>query len=102
VGLIYKVRNIVNNKYYIGQTSKTFEERKKAHLRSYKYTHKYNFLFYRAIRKYGEENFEFSVVEDDIPAEFLNIKESEYIQIFNSFRRVIILQQVEIAILIQK
>ena len=53
--MIYKITNTINNKFYIGMTSKTIQERFDRHLRNVKYggdTHLYN-----AMRKYGPENF---------------------------------------------
>lgn len=51
---IYKVVNTVNNKVYIGFTSFPVEKRWQEHIYSSKYT---DCKFYRAIRKYGKENF---------------------------------------------
>lgn len=48
--LIYKATNNINGKIYIGQTTKTLEERKKYHKRDSK---RIDNLFYRAIRKCG-------------------------------------------------
>ena len=62
-GVIYKVRNTVNNKIYIGQTI-DFKSRKASHLRAAfnpNSTH-YNSHFMRAIRKYGEQMFDWVVI----------------------------------------
>lgn len=83
IGLIYKAI-CPNGKYYIGQTIQVFSERIRCHEKdSFRYK---NIKFYNALRKYGFENFKWEIVEDNIPSEFLNIKECEYIQIFNSYR----------------
>lgn len=58
-GFIYKVTNIQNGKVYIGQTTRSIEERWKEHTRNafhddnYEYSNK----FHRAIRKYGSGGF---------------------------------------------
>lgn len=59
---IYKILNILNRKYYIGQTF-NFKNRKWRHkylLNKNKHDNRY---LQRAWNKYGEENFEFSVLE---------------------------------------
>lgn len=63
--LIYKITNIVNNKVYIGQTTKTLEERKKNYLNEYKWN-KNPRVIIRAMRKYGFNNFKFEILEDNI------------------------------------
>ena len=73
--LIYAVYCIVSGKWYIGQTTRTFEERKKEHIYdSFNLTktnrHKYNCAFHCAIRKYGIENFIWFVIEDNIPVPY--------------------------------
>lgn len=53
-GFIYCVTCLVNGKQYIGQTSKTIEHRWRTHLSE---ANRHDYKFYRAIRKYGSENF---------------------------------------------
>lgn len=53
-GLIYKIKNNINGKVYIGQTTRNFEERYCGDVS--KYTH--NEHLKRSIEKYGIENFE--------------------------------------------
>ena len=66
--LIYKITNIINNKSYIGQTIKTAEERWKEHKAHAFGSHPndQNKTLYKAIRKYGVENFTFEVLQDNI------------------------------------
>jgi len=61
---IYKITNLINYKCYVGKTN-NFERRKKDHFRLAKTKgHKeYNKSLYQAIRKYGEENFSFDILE---------------------------------------
>ena len=55
MGVIYKVTNLKNGKIYIGQTN-DFQRRKREHLNAAK-KEKDNYLFHKALRKYGEESF---------------------------------------------
>lgn len=82
---IYKITNKINGKVYIGQ-SKYIERRWNRH-RSAAFNpndHNYNIHLYRAIRKYGLENFSFEVLEE-CKVEELNEKEVYYIKLYNSF-----------------
>ena len=66
--LIYKITNKVNNKCYIGQTIKTAQERWKEHQQHAFGNHPndINKTLYKAMRKYGLENFIFEVLQDNI------------------------------------
>lgn len=57
VGYIYKIINTVNNKRYIGQTTRTLKERWRDH-RSEANSNNSHMAIHRAMRKYGIENFE--------------------------------------------
>ena len=85
---IYSFKNKINQKRYIGQ-SKNLEERYKAHLRNYtnEKLQTYNGHFYRALRKYGIENFEYEILYSDkfIDSTTLNELEIYYIKLYNSF-----------------
>ena len=65
--LIYKITNLINNKCYIGQTIKTAEQRWKEHQSHAFGSHPndQNKTLYKAIRKYGLENFTFEVLQDN-------------------------------------
>ena len=77
---VYKWTNKINNKIYIGQ-SINIEARKKAHLKSKK--GKSNCILHKAFKKYGIENFEFEIIAQNIPIQFLNLWETFYIKVFN-------------------
>ena len=63
MGIIYCARNIVNDKKYVGKTTQELEERWSGHV-AFAYTERgWNIYFYRAIRKYGPESFELSILE---------------------------------------
>lgn len=85
MGLIYKITNKINNKIYIGKTVQPLKTRWKQHLADSKKTSKNHNKLYRAMNKYGQENFIIEVIEDNIPIELLNEKEKFYIKLFNSF-----------------
>ena len=80
--LIYKATNIINNKSYIGLTTRTLQERKLEHLRHIKTENTY---FHRAINEYGKDNFLWEII-DDTPSSIKELKEKEsyYIQYFNT------------------
>lgn len=81
---IYKITNKLNNKIYIGQ-SVNISYRWTAHrCRPFnENSNQYNSSLYKAIRKYGIENFQFEVLEECLKSE-LNDKEKYYISLFDS------------------
>lgn len=56
MGYIYLVVNKINNKKYVGQTTRTIQKRWEDHIYDALNNHD-DFYFHRAIRKYGIENF---------------------------------------------
>ena len=77
--LIYKITNTINSKVYIGQTTKTLEERKNNYFNEYKWNNNPRPIIL-AMRKYGFENFIFEIVEDGIiDKKELDNKERYYI-----------------------
>lgn len=62
MAIIYIVTNSVNNKVYIGKTIKTLKQRQRSHNAAVKRGVKTH--FYDAIRKYGENVFEWDVLEE--------------------------------------
>lgn len=81
---IYKITNLSNNKFYIGQ-SINIEKRwiKHKQISSQKNSNCYDYPLYRAIRKYGIENFKFEIVELCEESQ-LNEKEIYWIYTLNS------------------
>ena len=62
---IYKITNKVNNKVYIGQSIHVLYRWGQHQRNAFNpNTHTYNYPLYRAIRKYGIENFQFEVLEE--------------------------------------
>lgn len=77
---IYKITNLINNKFYIGKTIGSIEKRFNAHAR------KSNKKMYiaSAIQKYGKENFKIELLDDSAETlEELNNKEIFYIKKLN-------------------
>lgn len=81
MGFIYKITNLINQKVYIGQTSRTIDIRWQQHLELSKTgeTH-----LYRAMRKYGIENFSIEQVEE---TSLLNEREIFWIDYYKSFEK---------------
>ena len=81
---IYKIENLINGKIYIGQST-NISQRWKAHRNRpfNENSESYDCPLYRAIRKYGIENFSFVVLEETTKEE-LNEKEKIWIASYNS------------------
>lgn len=79
---VYKITNKVNNKIYIGITSKGLSARWKEHL--YNAEHGCPFKLHNAIRKYGKENFSIELIDFCNSWEELEEKEKQYISEYNT------------------
>jgi len=83
-GIVYKATCLINNRVYIGITTKTLEERKNGHICWSKHkTRKY--IFHKALRKYGIDNFIFEKIDEFIGNEDACKKERFYVDKYNSF-----------------
>lgn len=83
---IYKITNLINQKSYIGK-SKNIEERWKSHLRPSSWTAQPNKPLYRAFKKYGIQNFSFTVLEELLEYDKKsNEREKYWIQYFNTYK----------------
>lgn len=80
---IYKIKNLINNKIYIGQ-SHNIEERIKRHKKRKDYEEYKDIHLYRAMRKYGIENFSFEIIEE-CSIDRLDEREIYWIKYYNSF-----------------
>ena len=78
-GSIYLIKNKINGKCYVGQ-SVNVEKRWGEHINNDKS------LIGKALSKYGENNFIFSVLEKGIPIDQIYEKESQYIAKYNGFQ----------------
>lgn len=79
---IYKITNLINQKSYIG-LSKNIETRWVEHRSRARYE-KYDSILYRAMRKYGTNNFSFEVLEECEEDE-LGEKEKYYIEYHRTY-----------------
>ena len=89
-GIIYTAYNKITNKYYVGQTVRAFKERVSEHILNAKSGIKTH--FYNALRKYSQEDFEWSEVCFIYDANIENLHkrldelEIYFIRRYNSFK----------------
>ncbi len=84
--IIYKITNLINNKVYIGQTTRKLSDRWSKH--TYYARKNKNHPLYDSINKYGIENFKIEIIDSSaISIENLNKLEEYYIKQFNSTDR---------------
>lgn len=81
---IYKITNIINNKSYIGQTSKNIFDRWKTHIYDSKRDKCKHRLLYSDINKYGENNFQIIEIEKCSDKEAFD-REIYWINYYNTF-----------------
>jgi len=80
--LIYKIQNKINNKVYIGQTTRTISRRWQEHCQNAKNGN--SSVIYKAIRKYGKDNFTVSMVCKANNLDELNQREINCIRLFKA------------------
>ncbi len=88
VGRIYLITNLINNKKYIGLTTKSLEQRFKRHIHcSNGKNNNYSIVLQKAIKKYGCEQFKIELIKEfnNITEEDIHLKESFYINKYNTF-----------------
>jgi group I intron endonuclease len=79
---IYMIKNLTNEKIYIGQ-SVDIQKRFWDHKRELKYKTHRNSYIQRSWDKYGENNFLFEIIEE-YPRELLNERETYWIKFYKS------------------
>lgn len=86
MGTIYMIRNMKNDKRYIGQSIQSVEKRFRQHIEAayLEGRRSYNTCLSRAIRKYGADFFELGILADDVPNDDLDIVEAHYIDMYNT------------------
>lgn len=82
MGYIYKIKNTVNSKLYIGQTKYPLIKRFNEHL--YNAKKGKNSPLYNAIRQYGKEKFFISLLEEVDEKDSLDEAEEKWIKKFNT------------------
>ena len=65
MAFIYKITNLINNKIYVGKTTKTLEERFQTHLHDSKKEKLSHRPLYKDMKEYGAENFSIELLEED-------------------------------------
>lgn len=85
MGCIYIVTNKINGKQYIGKTG--YQD---ASIRWNQHKHDYTRFkdrpLYRAFLKYGIENFDFSILYDNLYSNELDLKEIEMITLYDTYK----------------
>jgi hypothetical protein len=84
MAFIYKITNDVNGKVYIGKTLHSVEKRWKEHIKDSKREHNENRPLYRAMNKYGIDNFHIETIEECVE-ELVEEREVFWIKEYNSF-----------------
>lgn len=79
-GLVYKITNTINNKCYIGITTRTLEQRFEEHCES-------NSAIGKAIKKYGREHFVKEIIEYANNRDELMNLEIKYIAKYDSYKK---------------
>lgn len=83
-GLIYAAECLVSKRKYIGQTTQTLAERRYNHEHAAMKGNVGCVKFYRAIRKHGPANFNWTVLASDVPITQLDETESKFIAQFDT------------------
>lgn len=101
--LIYVIENIINGKKYIGLDSDTTGRKNSRwldHKSKYNKKLRYKTKLYPAMRKYGIDNFNYYILEDNIddPVELV-LKESAYIKLYDTITNGYNILPVDIAFL---
>lgn len=78
-GIIYCAYNKINQKRYIGQTIQRLSERKAAH-----YSKDKEIYFHKALHKYAEDDWEWSIIDTAETKEDLDNKEIYWISYYDS------------------
>lgn len=84
---LYKIRNVVNDKVYIGQSTQKTQQRLFEHRSKLRSNVHENIHLQRAWNKYGEDAFEFVVIQETSCLRELNDLEEQYIARYKSLNR---------------
>ncbi len=84
-GVIYMAKNLINGKIYIGQTV-DFVKRKSGHIRSAE-KNLSNMVFGKAIKKYGRDSFNWTILENAESKKELDEMEIKWIKFHKSYDR---------------
>lgn len=80
------IKNLINNKIYVGSTKMSFKRRYLEHVRKLKAGVHHNTYLSNSVKKYGIKNFQFSIIEILSPSNINLIREREtfFINILDS------------------
>lgn len=82
MGFIYKITNNINQKSYIGKTARSIQIRYKEHLKNINYL---DLPLYRALKKYGKENF--SIIQlEECDNKILDEREIYWINYYQTYK----------------
>lgn len=81
--IVYLITNKINNKKYVGITSRTLSQRWNEHINQAKNNPIYT--FHKAIKKYGTENFIQEIIEENLTQEQAKEREIYWIKYYNTF-----------------
>ena len=81
--VIYKITNLITNKFYIGSTC-DFNKRKYAHLNHLKNNKYYNKKLQNSWNKYGESNFVFEILEHTSRENLIKL-EQQYLDFYKPY-----------------
>lgn len=84
LGKIYIIKNDLNDKVYIGQTTQSLQKRFNGHCCHSKSDRSVNMHIKRAIHKYGKEHFKIELIEE-CDASLLDEREIYWIEKYDSF-----------------
>jgi group I intron endonuclease len=81
--IVYKTTNIVNQKCYIGATSKKLNQRKIHHIH-YAFKRNSNINFHKALREFGKESFKWEILIY-CEKQWVEYYETECIKLYNAY-----------------
>lgn len=83
---VYKIKNLINGKVYIGKDASRDHHRWYYHRWAYNKPHvaDYDKILYRAFRKYGVENFSYEILQESDAPDLLNEIETYFIGSYQS------------------
>lgn len=80
---VYLITNKINGKMYVGITKRGYKSRFVEHISSAACGSKT--ILHNAIRKYGKENFDLSLLESDVDESIIGERERYYIALYNTY-----------------
>lgn len=82
---VYIIKNHINDKVYIGQTSQKVHARFRQHIKSSSVRLRHSYKLSDAIKQYGKENFYFQVLKSGLNQEEADKWEVYYINLYDSY-----------------